>query len=108
MPYELFEEITKQFIEAHEVPVVMFTWQGGEPVLMGLDFFRKAIEFQKKYAGGKRINNVFQTNGTMLNDDWCRFMKENNMLVEISIDGPEHNHDHYRKTRSGQLLLIEL
>ncbi len=101
MSEELLEEFTKQFIEAHEVPVVMFTWQGGEPTLMGLDFFRKAVAFQKKYSGGKRIDNAFQTNGTMLNDEWCIFLRENNMLVGISIDGPEQNHDHYRRTKSG-------
>lgn len=101
MSYELLEEFTRQFIEAHEVPVVNFTWQGGEPTLMGLDFYKKAVEMQRKYAGGKRIENAFQTNGTLLNDDWCMFLKDNNMLVGISIDGPEHNHDHYRRTRSG-------
>jgi len=101
MSEELLEEFTKQFIEAHEVPVVMFTWQGGEPTLMGLDFFKKAVAFQKKYSGGKRIDNAFQTNGTMLNDEWCIFLRENNMLVGISIDGPEQNHDHYRRTKSG-------
>jgi uncharacterized protein len=101
MSDELLENYTKQFIEAHEVPVVTFTWQGGEPTLMGLDFFRKAIEYQKKYSGGKKIENAFQTNGTRLNDDWCKFLKDNNMLVGISIDGEEHNHDRYRKTASG-------
>jgi uncharacterized protein len=98
---ELLENFTKQFIEANEVPIVTFTWQGGEPTLMGLDFFRKAVEFQKKYAKGKRIENAFQTNGTRLNDDWCKFFADNKMLVGISIDGVEHNHDHYRKTFSG-------
>ena len=101
MTDELLENFTKQFIEAHEVPVVTFTWQGGEPTLMGLDFFRKALELQKKYSGGKKIENAFQTNGTRLNDDWCKFFADNNILVGISIDGEEHNHDHYRKTFSG-------
>ena len=102
MSDHLLETFTKQFIEAHEVPVVTFTWQGGEPTLMGLDFFRKAIDLQKKYANGKKIENAFQTNGTMLNDDWCRFLADNNILVGISIDGAEHNHNHYRKDRSGR------
>ncbi len=101
MTEELLEEFTKQYIQSNEVPVVTFTWQGGEPTLMGLDFFKKAIELQKKYAGGKRIDNAFQTNGTRLNDDWCKFFKDNNILVGISIDGAEHNHDRYRKTASG-------
>jgi uncharacterized protein len=101
MSDDLLEEFTRQFIEANQIPVVTFTWQGGEPTLMGLDFFRKAIQLQKKYAGGKTIENAFQTNGTKLNDDWCRFFGDNNILVGISIDGEEHNHDHYRMTNSG-------
>lgn len=100
MSDKLLEEYTKQYIEANQIPVVTFTWQGGEPTLMGLDFFRKAIEFQKKYASGKTIENAFQTNGTRLNDDWCKFFTDNKILVGISIDGEEHNHDHYRKTIS--------
>ena len=79
-----------------------FTWQGGEPTLMGLDFFRKAIELQKKYRGDKTIENAFQTNGTRLNEEWCKFFIDNNILVGISIDGTEHNHDHFRKTNSGR------
>jgi len=101
MTEEVLENFTKQFIEAHEVPVVTFTWQGGEPVLMGLDYYRKALELQKKYSGGKKIENSFQTNGTLLNDDWCKFFADNKILVGISIDGEEHNHNHYRKTVSG-------
>jgi uncharacterized protein len=101
MSDELLEEYTRQFIEANQIPVVTFTWQGGEPTLMGIDFFRKALELQKKYGGEKRIENAFQTNGTRLNDEWCAFLKENNFLVGISIDGEEHNHDKYRKTSGG-------
>jgi uncharacterized protein len=101
MSDELLENFTKQFIEAHEVPVVTFTWQGGEPTLIGIDFFKKAIELQKKYSGDKKIENAFQTNGTKLNDDWCNFFTDNNILVGISIDGAEHNHDHHRRTFSG-------
>jgi len=101
MTYELLENFTKQFIEAHEVPLVTFTWQGGEPTLMGLDFFRKALDLQKKYAGEKRIENAFQTNGFRLDDEWCKFFVDNNILVGISIDGEEHNHNHFRRTFSG-------
>jgi len=101
MSEELLENFIRQFIEAHQVPVVTFTWQGGEPALMGLDFFRNVIKLQKKYSGGKNIENAFQTNGTLLNDDWCKFFTDNNILVGISIDGAEHNHDRYRKTFSG-------
>ena len=90
---ELLENFTKQFIEANDVPVVTFRWQGGEPTLMGLDFYRRAVEFQEKYRGGKKIENAFQTNGTRLNDEWCRFFKENNFLIGISIDGPRELHD---------------
>jgi uncharacterized protein len=100
MPDKLLEDFTKQYIEANQIPVVTFTWQGGEPTLMGLDFFRKAIELQKKYAAGKTIENAFQTNGTRLNDEWCSFFKDNKILVGISIDGEEDNHDHYRRTYS--------
>jgi uncharacterized protein len=102
MSDDLLEEFTKQFIEAHQVPNVTFTWQGGEPTLMGLDFFRKAIRLQKKYCGDKTIENAFQTNGTRLNEEWCKFFIDNNILVGISIDGTEHNHDHFRKTNSGR------
>jgi uncharacterized protein len=101
LSYELLELFVKQFIEVHEVPVVTFTWQGGEPTLLGLDYFEKVIELQKKYAGGKNIENAFQTNGTRLNDDWCRFFNDNKILVGVSIDGEEHNHDHHRRTTSG-------
>jgi uncharacterized protein len=98
---ELLEKFIKDYIEAQEVPVVTFTWQGGEPTLLGIDYFRNVIALQRKYAGGKAIENAFQTNGTRLNDEWCRFFKENGILVGISIDGEEHNHDHFRKTPSG-------
>jgi uncharacterized protein len=98
---ELLEKFIKEYIEANEVPVVTFTWQGGEPTLMGIDFFKKAILLQKRYSRGRTIENAFQTNGTRLTDDWCKLFKDNNILVGISIDGKEHNHDHYRRTFSG-------
>jgi len=98
---ELLETFIQQYIEAQQVPVVTFVWQGGEPTLLGIDFFRKAVGLQKKYANGKTIENAFQTNGTILNSEWCKFFADNKILVGISIDGEEHNHDHYRKTVSG-------
>jgi uncharacterized protein len=101
MKEDLLENFIKQFIEAHDVPEVTFTWQGGEPTLMGLGFFRKAIELQKKYKGDKKIENSFQTNGTRLDNDWCKLFTDNNMLVGISIDGEEHNHNKFRKSTSG-------
>ena len=101
LPEDLLEIFIKQYIEAQQVPVVTFTWQGGEPTLLGLDYFRKVIELQKKYSAGKNIENAFQTNGTRLDDDWCRFFTDNGILVGISIDGEEHCHDRFRMTRSG-------
>jgi uncharacterized protein len=98
---ELLENFIRQYIESQQIPIVTFTWQGGEPTLLGIDYFRKILEIEKKYANGKTIENAFQTNGTKLSDDWCRFFKDNNFLVGISIDGTEHNHDHFRKTKSG-------
>ena len=98
---EILELFIKQYIESQEVPVVTFTWQGGEPTLLGLDYFRDVIALQKKYSGAKVIENAFQTNGTKLDDDWCSFFAENKILVGISVDGEEHNHDHFRKTNSG-------
>ena len=97
----LSENFIRQYIEAIEVPVVTFVWQGGEPTLLGLDYFQKVVELQKKYANGKTIENAFQTNGTRLNDEWCHFFTDHKILVGISIDGEEHNHDRFRKTISG-------
>ena len=75
MSDNVLRSYVKQYIEAQDVPVVTFAWQGGEPTLLGVDFFKKAIEYQKEYANGKRIENAFQTNGVLLKDDWCDFFK---------------------------------
>ncbi len=99
---EVLEDFIRQYIEALQIPVITFVWQGGEPTLLGLDYFKKIIEIQKRYSNGKTIENSFQTNGTRLNDEWCRFFAENKILVGISIDGEEHNHNHFRKTRGGK------
>lgn len=96
------EEYIKQYIEAQTVPEVMFTWHGGEATMRPVEFYRKAMELQKKYAGGRRIENCLQTNGTLLTDEWCIFLKENNWLVGISIDGPEEFHNEYRRTSGGK------
>ena len=89
MSDEVHEAYIRQLFEAHQVPQVTVAWQGGEPTLMGLDFFRRSLELQQKYAKpGTRIENTFQTNGILLNDDWCRFFHENNFLIGLSVDGP--------------------
>ncbi len=90
----------RQQIEAQSTKQVVFAWQGGEPTLLGTDFFRKAVEFQKHYSGDKEIINTLQTNGLLLNEEWCLLFKEHNFLIGISIDGPQHLHDEYRRTRS--------
>jgi uncharacterized protein len=86
----------RSYIEGQDIPEVSFAWQGGEPTLMGVDFFRRAVAFQKLYANGKRITNAFQTNGTLLNDEWCEFLAENQFLIGLSVDGPRELHDCYR------------
>ena len=96
MSIETLEGIVKAYIEANEVPEVQFVWHGGEPLVLGLDFYRKAVEFQKKYAGGKRIFNSVQTNGTLITREWAKFFRENNFLVGLSLDGPEDIHNRYR------------
>lgn len=96
MPFSVLEEFIKQKIESHETPSVNFAWQGGEPTLLGIDYFRKVAELQRKYAGGKKIENTFQTNGVLLDDEWCEFFAENGFLIGLSIDGPKELHDKYR------------
>lgn len=96
MSDEVLELYVKQYIEAQDVPAVSFAWQGGEPTLMGVDFFRRAVALQREYAGGKAIANAFQTNGILLDDEWGAFLAENGFLVGLSIDGPRPLHDRYR------------
>jgi uncharacterized protein len=103
MEDDLLELFTQQYIQAQQVPEVTFAWQGGEPTLMGLEFFERAIQLQKKYAHpGQKISNALQTNGVNLTDQWCRFFKKNNFLIGISIDGPRHLHDAYRHDKGGE------
>ncbi len=99
---EVLENFTRQYVQAQHAPRVTFTWQGGEPTLMGLDFFKRAISLQKKYSPpGMRIENALQTNGTTLDDEWCAFFREHNFLIGISIDGPAQLHNAMRKDRGG-------
>ncbi|MBP1664257.1 MAG: anaerobic sulfatase maturase, partial [Bacteroidetes bacterium] len=99
MSDELLELFTKSYIEAQPTKEVLFTWHGGETLLRDISFYRKALAFQQKYGRGRIIANSLQTNGVLLNDEWCRFFKDNNFLIGISIDGPEHCHDVYRKNK---------
>ena len=94
---EVLERFIKQYIEGRGAGNVIFSWQGGEPTLLGIDFFKKVLMYQEKWSNPNiKCDNDLQTNGTLLNDDWCKFLKENNFLVGLSIDGPEHLHDYYR------------
>lgn len=102
MSDEMLEQFTREYIEAQTINQVLFTWHGGEPLLRSIDFYRKALSLQQKYAGGRRIDNVIQTNGTLLTDEWCEFFAQNHWLVGISIDGPQPDHDHYRLTAAGK------
>lgn len=102
MSDEMLEQFTREYIEAQTMNQVLFTWHGGEPLLRSIDFYRKALALQQKYAGGRRIDNVIQTNGTLLTDEWCEFFAQNHWLVGISIDGPQPDHDHYRLTAAGK------
>lgn len=102
MTDELLEKFISQYMESQTMAPVLFTWHGGEPLLRNIDFYKKALQLQKKHGRGRPIDNSLQTNGTLLTDEWCQFFKENNFLIGISIDGPKAFHDQYRKTNNGQ------
>lgn len=103
MADELLEKYIHQLIESHRIPEVNIAWQGGEPTLMGLDFFQRTIEYQNKHKKpGMHIQNTIQTNGVLIDDEWAAFFKENDFLVGISIDGPREMHDTYRVDKGGQ------
>jgi uncharacterized protein len=101
MGLEILEETTRQ-VMMQGLPEVNFGWQGGEPTLMGLDFFQQAVYFQQKYGSRQLVSNGFQTNGILINKDWARFFRDYNFLVGLSLDGPEHIHDYYRRHLNGQ------
>jgi uncharacterized protein len=96
MSRDTLERYIRQYIDAQPFDEVHFAWQGGEPTLLGVDFFRAVIELQKQYANGKSIHNALQTNATLIDDEWGEFLAENNFLTGVSIDGPRELHDYYR------------
>ncbi len=98
----VLERYVRDYIQSQPVAEINFAWQGGEPTLLGVEFFRKAIALQKKFANGKIISNAIQTNGTLLDDEWCEFLAANKFLVGLSIDGPAELHDQYRVDKRQQ------
>jgi uncharacterized protein len=103
MSDDLLEDYTRQYIQAQRVPEVTFAWQGGEPTLMGLDFFQRAVKLQEKHRRpGMCVMNALQTNGVLLNDEWCRFFHDHNFLIGVSLDGPRSLHDAYRRDKAGK------
>ena len=102
MSDELLEKFIKEYIESQTMPQVLFTWHGGETLMRPLSFYQKVMELQRKYARGRTIDNCIQTNGTLLNDEWCRFFHDNNWLVGYSIEVPQELHDEYRKNKQGK------
>ena len=99
MSDQLLEKFTEEYINSQTTPEILFTWHGGEALMRNIAFYEKALTLQRKYGRGRQITNTLQTNGTLLTDEWCRFFKENDFLIGISLDGPQHMHDKYRKTR---------
>jgi len=103
MPDDILEEYIRQHIETCPEPVIRFAWHGGEPTLLGLDYFHRVIELQRKYQPSHRqILNGIQTNGTLLDEGWCRFLAAEGFGVGLSLDGPQEMHDSHRLTRGGQ------
>jgi len=102
MPPEVLECYVRDYIAAQQAPEVVFAWQGGEPTLLGVDFFRRAVALQQQYADGKVIHNALQTNGVLLDDEWAAFLAEHRFLVGVSLDGPKALHDRYRRDKSGR------
>ena len=101
MPDDVLRAFIANYITSQPTPIVEFVWQGGEPTLLGIDFFKRVMELQKQFAGAKTITNALQTNGTLLTDEWCAFLKKHNFMVGISLDGPKEIHDRYRRDRKG-------
>jgi len=101
MSLEMLETAVKEYIEANDVPEVTFNWHGGEPLILGKEFYLKALEFERKYANGKTVHNTLQTNGTLIDAEWAKLFRDNNFLIGISLDGPQDIHDRYRKDKGG-------
>ncbi len=101
MTEELLEKFVKEYIQSQTMSDVLFTWHGGETFMRPLSFYKKAMEFQKRYAEGRTITNSIQTNGTLITEEWCKFLKDNHWLVGVSIDGPQEFHDEYRRNVQG-------
>ena len=101
MSEQMLEHFIKEYIAANDVRDVFFNWHGGEPLLAGLDFYRKAMAFQKKYSDGKHIHNTLQTNATLITREWAEFFRANNFLIGVSLDGPQNVHDRYRGGKGG-------
>ena len=101
MSSEVLEEYIRQYIQSVQAPVVTFCWHGGESLLAGLPFYREAIELQNKYKGEKQIENTLQTNGTLIDSEWCSFFRDNHFLVGLSLDGPRDIHDAFRLDKGG-------
>lgn len=97
----LLEKFIKEYIESQTTSEVLFTWHGGEALMRPLSFYRKVVDLQRRYARGRRVDNTIQTNGTLLDEKWCRFFRENNWLVGVSLDGPQRFHDQYRRNHAG-------
>jgi uncharacterized protein len=101
MTDDVLQAYIANYITSQPTPVVEFVWQGGEPTILGINFFKRVIEIQKTFTGRKTITNSIQTNGTLLTEEWCRFLKIHNFMVGISLDGPREIHNRYRKDRKG-------
>jgi uncharacterized protein len=102
MSDEVLSAFIANYITCQPAPEVAFVWQGGEPTLLGVDFFKKVVALQRRFSGTKTISNSLQTNGTLLTDEWCRFLKKYNFAVGISLDGPQEVHDRYRRDPKGK------
>lgn len=101
MADDTLERFISMYIQSQTTPQVLFCWHGGESLMRPLSFYKRVVELQKKYAAGRIIDNTIQTNGTLLDDEWCRFFRDNNWLVGVSVDGPQEFHDEYRRNKMG-------